>query len=351
MTENTQNALIDLLSALDKAQEGCATESWAGHENGYGVDFGTELDAAITKGREALTHTAASVAALTQEPVAWAIFTGTGNMRIWSQQRFYVEAIGDREGLPLTPLYAAPQPAASVAAVSFHPACIPDMLVNGGALTLALNVLRRAGKAEVADELEATAQLQPRTPAEPFQNRVQPWLMACFGEMIAGDREERNHRFLEESLELVQSCGCTASEAHQLVDYVFGRPVGEPPQEVGGVMVTLAALCRASGIDMHAAGETELARIWTKVKAIRDKQAAKPKHSPLPMAIEGKDADSRDAGQAEANYWVLDDETITAETFSFTDFAEAKQAAKDHGCGLVAYHQSLTAIQAKGRTS
>lgn len=32
-----------------------------------------------------------------------------------------------------------------------------DMLVNGGALTLALNVLRRAGKDEVAEELEKTA--------------------------------------------------------------------------------------------------------------------------------------------------------------------------------------------------
>lgn len=115
-----------------------------------------------------------------------------------------------------------------------------------------------------------------------FQQRVQPWLMACFGEMIAGDREERNHRFLEEALELVQSCGCSVSEAHQLVDYVYGRPVGEPPQEVGGVMVTLAALCLANDLDMHDAAETELARIWTKVEAIRAKQAAKPKHSPLP---------------------------------------------------------------------
>lgn len=115
-----------------------------------------------------------------------------------------------------------------------------------------------------------------------FQQRVQPWLLVCFGELIASDREERNHRFLEESLELVQSTGCTASEAHQLVDYVFGRPVGEPAQEVGGVMVTLAALCLANGLDMHDAGEVELARIWTKVEAIRAKQAAKPKHSPLP---------------------------------------------------------------------
>ena len=118
--------------------------------------------------------------------------------------------------------------------------------------------------------------------ARSFQMRVDPWLLECFGEAIARDAQERNHRFLEESLELVQACGCTASEAHQLVDYVFGRPVGVIAQETGGVMVTLAALCIAHGTDMHLAGETELNRIWTMVEQIRAKQAAKPKHSPLP---------------------------------------------------------------------
>lgn len=39
-----------------------------------------------------------------------------------------------------------------------HPAVKPDTKVNGGALQLALNVLRRAGKNEVADELEKTAE-------------------------------------------------------------------------------------------------------------------------------------------------------------------------------------------------
>lgn len=115
-----------------------------------------------------------------------------------------------------------------------------------------------------------------------FQQRVQPWMLACFGAEIAADKAERNHRFLEEALELVQATGCTAGEAHQLVDYVYGRPVGEPVQEVGGVMVTLAAICLAHGMDMHSAAETELARIWTKVEQIRAKQAEKPKHSPLP---------------------------------------------------------------------
>ncbi|MFK5950960.1 MAG: hypothetical protein QM500_19585 [Methylococcales bacterium] len=116
-----------------------------------------------------------------------------------------------------------------------------------------------------------------------FQNEVAPWLGVCFGAEIANNKEERNHRFLEESLELVQACGCTAHEAHELVDYVFNRPVGETHQEVGGVMVTLAALCLAQHLDMHKAGKAELERIWQNVEAIREKQAAKPKHSPLPV--------------------------------------------------------------------
>lgn len=149
--------------------------------------------------------------------------------------------------------------------------------------------LSREHRASIGLEASAAAmppEVDPVAANGPFQDRVRPWLLACFGEMIAGDREERNHRFLEEALELVQSLGCTASEAHQLADYVFGRPVGEPMQEVGGAMVTLAALCLANGLDMHAAGEIELARINAPgvLLKIRAKQAAKPKHSPLPMA-------------------------------------------------------------------
>ncbi len=171
-------------------------------------------------------------------------------------------------------LVEAQQPAPSAAAADPCPGCIPGSYCKTpkcGRLA-ALNAAPRASSAPVA--------------APAFQQRVQPWLLECFGAEIAADRMERNHRFLEESLELVQSLGCTASEAHQLVDYVFGRPVGDPPQEVGGVMVTLAALCLASGLDMHDAGEVELVRINAPelVAKIRAKQAAKPKHSPLPQS-------------------------------------------------------------------
>ena len=116
-----------------------------------------------------------------------------------------------------------------------------------------------------------------------FQERADRWLLACFGKTIARDKVERNHRFLEEALELVQACGCTKAEALSLVDYVYGRDEGEIEQEVGGVMNTLAALCLSRGIDMMDAGHIELDRCWTKVEKIRAKQAAKPKHSALPQ--------------------------------------------------------------------
>lgn len=117
-----------------------------------------------------------------------------------------------------------------------------------------------------------------------WQQRVEDWMLETFGRTITADRTERNHRFLEEALELVQAGGCTASEAHQLVDYVFGRPVGELAQEVGGVNLTLTALCIAHRVDLVGASETELARCWRMRDKIRAKQAAKPKHSPLPGA-------------------------------------------------------------------
>lgn len=134
----------------------------------------------------------------------------------------------------------------------------------------------------LADILSSRPRLDAGEPT--FQARVKPWLHECFGPEISADRPERNDRFIEEALELVQASGYTAERAHQLVEYVFSRPQGDINQEVGGVMITLAAHCLAHGVDMHQAGETELARIWTKVEQIRAKHAAKPKHSALPIA-------------------------------------------------------------------
>lgn len=116
-----------------------------------------------------------------------------------------------------------------------------------------------------------------------YQRRVEQWLEACFPPSVRSDRGERTHRFLEEALELAQANGCTRADALALVDYVFGRPAGQPAQEVGGVMVTLAGLCSASEINMDEAGDRELDRNWDKIEQIRAKQQSKPHGSPLPQ--------------------------------------------------------------------
>lgn len=116
-----------------------------------------------------------------------------------------------------------------------------------------------------------------------FQDRVARWMVACFPQAVIDDRLERSDRFLEEALELVQACGYSEGRAYALVDYVFGRPVGEPSQEVGGVRVTLSALCNAHDIAEGAAAEAELARVWTVIDKIRTKQATKPVGSALPQ--------------------------------------------------------------------
>lgn len=91
------------------------------------------------------------------------------------------------------------------------------------------------------------------------------------------------YRFLEEALELAQANGCSREDAHSLVDYVLSRPIGRPELEVGAVMVTLASLCNAAGIDMTNAADEELERNWGRIDAIRRKQESKPVGSPLPQ--------------------------------------------------------------------
>lgn len=118
----------------------------------------------------------------------------------------------------------------------------------------------------------------------PYQRRVAGWMLACFGGEIAKNKAERCHRFLEEALELVQSIACTKEDAHLLVDYVYDRDVGIPHQEVGGVMVTLAALCNANGLSIDDAAEDELERVYDKLEAIRKKQASKIANSALPSS-------------------------------------------------------------------
>lgn len=111
-----------------------------------------------------------------------------------------------------------------------------------------------------------------------FQDRVGVWVKNCFGDVVRYNQEERGQRFLEEALELVQALGITKEGAIELVNYTYGRPVGVVQQELGGVMVTLAALCDACNLEMVNEGEIELARIQSPevMAKIQAKQATKP---------------------------------------------------------------------------
>ena len=106
--------------------------------------------------------------------------------------------------------------------------------------------------------------------------------MSCFGVPLQEIKQERVYRFLEESIELSQALGCSEEDAVRLVRYVFSRPVGDPAQEVGGVMLTTAALCSAHNLDMEKSAEDELLRVWENIDKIRSKWEKRNSVSPLP---------------------------------------------------------------------
>lgn len=113
--------------------------------------------------------------------------------------------------------------------------------------------------------------------ADTFQYRVGKWMDKCFLQSLYSNMTERGDRLLEEVLELLQSKGYDRARVATLVDYVWSRPAGDPAQEVGGVMVTLAGFCYIAGLDMYRDGEKELDRINMPeiMEKIKRKQEAK----------------------------------------------------------------------------
>ena len=141
-----------------------------------------------------------------------------------------------------------------------------------------------------------------------FQARCGDWLTECFGAHGLHDVPHRNRRFLEEAGELVQASGMPEDEAQSVIRYVYSRLPGQPNQEVGGVMMTLAAHCIATGFDMNEEGERELARVWTKVDVIRAKEAAKPSFSALAPSPPVQPSERERALEALAKYLCHDDD-------------------------------------------
>jgi hypothetical protein len=112
-------------------------------------------------------------------------------------------------------------------------------------------------------------------------------MQQTFGPEVSADYKERGFRFGEEAIELLQANGTTKEDVLKLVDYVYSRPIGELHQEVGGTMVTLAALCEARGLDMIVKGVQEIARcerpeVRARIQAKQQAKRARMITTPLP---------------------------------------------------------------------
>jgi hypothetical protein len=77
---------------------------------------------------------------------------------------------------------------------------------------------------------------------------VEQWVRTTFGDKMFESKEERAARVLEEAVELYQVFGPgNRAKAHKIVDMVFDKKVGELHNELGGLIVTLLAVCGNEG--------------------------------------------------------------------------------------------------------
>ena len=90
--------------------------------------------------------------------------------------------------------------------------------------------------------------------------RVKAWLDKAFAGRNC-DIEERALRLQEEVIELGQAEGITLYQSLGLVYQVYGKPVGDPVQELGGVLSTLAAYLAVTEDNPDEIFEDELSRI------------------------------------------------------------------------------------------
>lgn len=114
-----------------------------------------------------------------------------------------------------------------------------------------------------------------RTGFDHVQAEVGDWCLETFGHTFTSNVDERCCRFLEESLEAVQALKLSKEKALALLLYVYSRPVGEPKQEAGGTIITLAALANAADIRLEDSFTDEMHRCYKNQSLIRFKNLLK----------------------------------------------------------------------------
>jgi NTP pyrophosphatase (non-canonical NTP hydrolase) len=123
----------------------------------------------------------------------------------------------------------------------------------------------------ITEHLEHLAEAQRNV----RQQKILRWAVTTFG-ADASTEAERITRFAEEAVELAQAAGLDKGKMLALVEHVYGKPVGERAQEVGGVGLTLLAYCEAAGLSAEAEERREWARALAfPADQIRKRQNAK----------------------------------------------------------------------------
>lgn len=93
------------------------------------------------------------------------------------------------------------------------------------------------------------------------QHEVFDWVTSAFGPDHANSLPARATRFLEEAIELFQAADGDLEMAHQLLDFVFSRPVGELSKEIGAVGLTLLSVAATAGVSATEEEEREINRV------------------------------------------------------------------------------------------
>lgn len=94
------------------------------------------------------------------------------------------------------------------------------------------------------------------------QQRISDWVQRIIAEPAeATSIPQRALRLLEEAIELAQASGLDKEYVKLLCNNIYSRPIGNIVQELGGVSVTLLAMCSAIGYDADAVEALEVQRV------------------------------------------------------------------------------------------
>lgn len=89
------------------------------------------------------------------------------------------------------------------------------------------------------------------------------WCRRCFPQQVS-NLPERGLRVVEEAIEFCQALGVPKDKVMLAVEIVYGKPVGEAKQELGGTLMTAYIAAEILGWEPDEVCERELRRVLSK---------------------------------------------------------------------------------------